>query len=89
MNFSAKKAIVGFIIDKVVGTKYELQVYGYIPIENINVFTIDRNRQGTNRHFETYGKIPFEFNLKLPPARRERIILSRNSRGQITNSKSV
>lgn len=44
LNFNAKKAIVRDIIDKVVGTREKLQVYGYIPItSNINVFTNYRN----------------------------------------------
>lgn len=44
LNFNTKKAIIKCIVDKVVGTRDELQVYGYIPIEsNINVFTINRN----------------------------------------------
>jgi site-specific DNA recombinase len=44
LNFSSKKDIIRAVIDKVVGTREKLQVYGYIPIEsNINVFTINRN----------------------------------------------
>lgn len=36
LNFEAKQTIVRNIIDKVVGTKEQLQVYGYIPVENTN-----------------------------------------------------
>lgn len=44
LNFSSKKDIIRTVIDRVVGTRERLQVYGYIPIEsNINVFTINRN----------------------------------------------
>ncbi|MFA6397243.1 MAG: recombinase family protein [Candidatus Paceibacterota bacterium] len=44
LNFNAKKAIIRGIIDKVVGNKQELQVYGRIPIEsNINVFSFNRD----------------------------------------------
>ncbi|MEI6280950.1 MAG: recombinase family protein [bacterium] len=44
LKFEEKKAIVRDIIDRVVGTRDQLQVYGYIPIEsNINVFTFNRN----------------------------------------------
>lgn len=43
LNFESKKAIIRSVIDKVVGTKQELQVYGYIPVNNINVFTNHRN----------------------------------------------
>lgn len=45
LNFNAKKAIINNVIDKVVGTRENLQVYGYIPLtSNINVFTKYRNR---------------------------------------------
>ncbi len=43
LKFEAKKVIVRSVIDKMVGTKEGLQVYGYIPITNINVFTNNRN----------------------------------------------
>jgi site-specific DNA recombinase len=44
LSFDSKKAIIRNIIDRVVGTRENLQVYGYIPVEsNINVFTINRN----------------------------------------------
>ncbi len=44
LKFEAKKAIVRDIIDRVVGTRENLQVYGYIPIvSNINVFSFNRN----------------------------------------------
>jgi len=50
LKFEAKKAIVRSIIDRVVGTREKLQVYGYIPIEsNINVFTEYRNRRSAER----------------------------------------
>jgi len=50
LNFSTKKAIINNVIEKVVGTREELQVYGYIPVtSNINVFTINRNRRSTKR----------------------------------------
>jgi site-specific DNA recombinase len=45
LNFNAKKAIMKGIIDKAVGTREILTVNGYIPIENINVFTEYRNRR--------------------------------------------
>lgn len=52
LNFEAKQAIVRNIIDKVVGTKEQLQVYGYIPVENTNYVgykTIHRHRGVTER----------------------------------------
>jgi hypothetical protein len=49
LNFESKKAIIRSIIDKVVGNKQELQVYGYLPVNNINVFSINRNCRITKR----------------------------------------
>jgi len=48
LKFETKQAIVRSVIEKVVGTKTELQVFGYIPI-NINVFTLHRNRRIAER----------------------------------------
>jgi site-specific DNA recombinase len=47
LNFKSKKAIVMSVIDKVVGTPEQLQIYGYIPVTNINVFTSNRNSRIT------------------------------------------
>jgi site-specific DNA recombinase len=50
LSFSAKKAIINNIIDKVVGTRENLQVYGCIPVtSNINVFTEYRNCRSAKR----------------------------------------
>lgn len=43
LNFEARRAIVMNVLDKVVGTKKELQVFGYIPIENGKLQTISRH----------------------------------------------
>ncbi len=48
LNFEGKKGIVRSIIDKVVGTNDELQVYGYIPLD-VNVFTSNRNCRTAKR----------------------------------------
>jgi site-specific DNA recombinase len=42
LNFEAKRGIVVNVIEKVVGTKERLQVYGYLPV-NINECTIHRH----------------------------------------------
>ena len=48
LSFDSKKAIIRNVIDRVVGTRENLQVYGYIPVEsNINVFTFNRNCRST------------------------------------------
>ena len=50
LSFNAKKGIIMNIIDKVVGTREQLQVYGFIPItSDINVFTVNRNCGFTKR----------------------------------------
>ncbi|MES2930971.1 MAG: recombinase family protein [Patescibacteria group bacterium] len=51
LKFNAKKAIINNIVDKVVGTREKLQVYGYIPVtsSDINVFTEYRHRRTSQR----------------------------------------
>lgn len=67
LSFNVKKAIMANIIDKVVGTRDALQVYGYIPVKSdINVFTIYRHGVNTPRHVDSKS-IPFQFTIKLPP----------------------
>jgi len=69
LKFEAKQAIVRNIIDRVVGTKTELQVYGFIPITtNINVFTINRHGVNITRH--EHSSIPFNFSIKMPSQQR-------------------
>ena len=41
LKFQPKQAIVRNVVDRVIGSRTELQVYGFIPIENINVFIIN------------------------------------------------
>ncbi|MEX1000311.1 MAG: recombinase family protein [Thermodesulfobacteriota bacterium] len=43
LNFVTRKAIVMNTIEKVVGTRDKLQVYGYLPIANVGSFTKHRN----------------------------------------------
>lgn len=72
LDFKAKKAIVATVIERVVGTRDKLQVYGFIPVAmetNVNVFTNDRYRQCIPRHIfsEHHGRrIPFCLEVKLP-----------------------
>jgi len=67
LNFEAKQGIVKALVEKIVGTRSNLQVYGYIPVnKDINVFTISRHGLNTSRHDDS-GFIPFYFAIKLPP----------------------
>ena len=46
LNFEARRAIVMNVVEKIIGSQQELQVYGYIPVANINYVgskTIHRN----------------------------------------------
>lgn len=66
LSFPARKGIVSNIVEKVVGTKYKLKVYGFIPVTNVNVFTNDRHRQDTPRHDfdeDRLKVIPFHFEV--------------------------
>lgn len=52
LNFGQKQAIVRSVIEKVVGTKQELRVNGYIPVENTNnilLYAIHGNRRAAER----------------------------------------
>jgi hypothetical protein len=72
LDFTAKKAIITNVVERVVGTREKLQVYGFIPVtteKNVNVFTNDRYRQDTPRHGfdENCQKlIPFHFEINIP-----------------------
>jgi len=49
LSFAAKREIVLNTVDKVVGTKQQLQVHGYIPLGNhVELFTNDRHGVNTN-----------------------------------------
>ncbi len=52
LDFRVKKAIIKNIIDRVVGNKQELQVYGFIPVTantNVSFITSDWNRRSPKR----------------------------------------
>lgn len=94
LSFGAKRAIVLNTIEKVVGTKDELHVYGYIPVTSyVELFPDDRHGVNTSRHgvsdYSAKKLVPFSFVLKLPPPRYERIIVSRNEQGRIVRSKAA
>lgn len=49
LNFVSKKAIIKEVVEKVIGTREKLQVYGYIPVSNLNhVSLCSDNRYGAN-----------------------------------------
>jgi site-specific DNA recombinase len=69
LSFPAKRGIVLNVVEKVVGTKDKLQVYGYLPIENVKVRSDDRLAMGTIG----YGmlrkepvKIAFQLEIEIP-----------------------
>ena len=74
LDFQARKAIATSVIERVIGTRDKLQVYGFIPVttkSNVNVFTNDRYGQGTPRHDSGQTKpflIPFHLEANLPPS---------------------
>jgi site-specific DNA recombinase len=70
LDFMAKKAVIANVVERVVGTKDKLQIYGFIPVTaetNVNVFTNDRHRQCTPRHNilerNCPKRIPFQFEI--------------------------
>lgn len=76
LNFVAKKGIVGNVVERVVGTREKLQIYGFIPVTAetyVKVCTNDRYRRGTPRHGfdeDTSKRIPFHIEVNLPLATR-------------------
>lgn len=50
LNFQAKRGIIMNLLEKVVGTKENLQIYGFIPVTNINDFTINNPPENTPRY---------------------------------------
>jgi site-specific DNA recombinase len=69
LNFTAKKAIITNAVERVVGTREKLQVYGFIPVttkSNVNVLPDDRHGRDTPRHGfneENQRRIPFKFEI--------------------------
>jgi site-specific DNA recombinase len=69
LKFEAKKGIVMNVVEKVVGTSEKLQIYGFIPVTNVNVCTDDRLRRDIPRHEfveNNKGNIPFYFEVVIP-----------------------
>jgi site-specific DNA recombinase len=69
LKFEAKKGIVMNVVEKVVGTSEKLQIYGFIPVTNVNVCTNDRHRRDTPRHGSDENGpklIPFRFDVNIP-----------------------
>ncbi len=67
LKFPAKREIISNVVEKVIGTKERLQIYGFIPVTNVNVCTSDRHRQDTpcnDRHLSQ--TIPFELEIAIP-----------------------
>jgi len=93
LNFNEKKVIVSGIINKVIATQKDVQVYGAFGLNEIYVklFTEDRHRQDATRpHYPitntNFPSIPFEFTVQLPPPRKQRLIIQRDFLGRIENS---
>jgi site-specific DNA recombinase len=50
LSFEAKQGIIKALVDKIVGTRLELQINGYIPItQNINDCTLNRHCRTSKR----------------------------------------
>jgi site-specific DNA recombinase len=71
LEFEAKRTIVMSVIDRVVATQGQLQVYGFIPLaDNIALCTNDRDGANTIRHGldnRSNKSVPFELVIPLPP----------------------
>jgi len=68
LSFKLKKSIVSNVVERVVGTREKLQIYGFIPVTsetNVNVFTNDRHRQSIPRYENSKKLIPFQLEVNL------------------------
>jgi len=68
-DFALRRGIVSEVIEKVIGARELLQVYGFIPIENVGQCSDHRYGLNTNRHDlppKTIQYMPFEFSMELP-----------------------
>lgn len=79
-DFAARKAVVSKVVDRVIGTRQKLQIYGFIPVTSQNhvaLFPNDRDGVNTIRHGisveETRG-IPFRLELNPPTSVAERVM---------------
>ena len=74
LDFSKKKAIISSVVERVVGTREKLQVYGFIPVTigpYVNVCTDDSHRLNTPRHGTDDSNqklIPFQFEVNITPS---------------------
>ena len=84
LNFNAKRAIVTSVIERVIGTQQQLQVYGYIPVTNHVEFK-PNDWHGANAVSNNIS-LPFEISILLPSPRRQRMITQRDKQGRIEHS---
>ncbi|GAA4461845.1 recombinase family protein [Nemorincola caseinilytica] len=73
IDFEAKRDIVLNVIEKVIGTRNELKLKGFIPIsQNVELFTSNGSGQSATRQdfVRSSGGFPFELTIALPPAGR-------------------
>ena len=77
LEFEAKRTIVMSVIDRVVATQGQLEVYGFIPLaDHIALCTKDRDGANTIRHGRdnrSSKSVPFELVIPLPPPLRRGI----------------
>ena len=69
LDFHAKRGIILKVVEKVVATNQKLQIYGFIPITNVELCSNDRYSQGTSRHRANVNKekfLPFDFKISVP-----------------------
>lgn len=69
LGFETRRAVVRNILEKVVGTREKLTVQGFIPLNDVNVFTNDRQRQDAPRHGlneDGPKSIPFHIDVDIP-----------------------
>ncbi len=63
LSFKDKRRIILLVVEKVIASPLSAQVFGHIPIKNVELLTDDRYSQNANRH-----GIPIHFTIHLKTA---------------------
>ena len=85
LDYQKKRRVVLNVINNIVASEKEVQVYGFLPVTEANYveFTSEgRDITDTTRH----NQLPFELKIALPLPRKSRIINKRDQLGRIIHS---
>jgi len=71
MDYKERKAVIGSVVERVVGSRESLKIYGLLPVatkSDVKLCINDRHGVDTPRHFSKEAKmIPFEIQIDTAP----------------------